>query len=53
MAGPQEVSWSMLQAVDSAQGSDEAEKLTRLLRQIHLEQLRRNARLQALELAAA
>lgn len=53
MAGPQEVSWSMLQAVDLAQGSDEAEKLTRLLRQIHLEQLRRNARLQALELAAA
>ncbi|KFB10240.1 DUF2336 domain-containing protein [Nitratireductor basaltis] len=53
MSGPQEVSWSMLQAVDAAHGADEAEQLTRLLRQIHLEQLRRNARQQALELAAA
>jgi len=53
MAGPQEVSWSMLQAVDTKLGHEDAERLSRLLRQIHLDQLRRNARLQALELAAA
>lgn len=54
IAGPQEVSWRMLQTIDSdgADTSGEA-RLANLLKRIHLETRRENARVHALALAAA
>jgi len=54
-AGPQEVSWHMLKALEAdlrRRGVSEDTPLSGLLRRIHLEVLRENARYQALELAA-
>lgn len=53
VAGPQEVSWAMLKGTEES-GAAPADRaaLTALVRQIHLEALRANARHQALELAA-
>ncbi|WP_274424342.1 DUF2336 domain-containing protein [Chelativorans sp. YIM 93263] len=54
IAGPQEVSWRMLQTIDNdgADTSGEA-RLANLLKRIHLEMRRENARAHALALAAA
>ena len=51
-AGTQEVSWQMLQVLDDDE-TPGAGALKRLLRQVHLEALRANARAEALALAAA
>lgn len=50
IAGPQEVSWLMLKELESR---PEADDFVRLLRSIHLEVLRDNARREALAIAAA
>jgi uncharacterized protein (DUF2336 family) len=55
VAGPQEVSWHMLGTLEGQAAlaeTTEGTALARLLRRIHLEALRENARLQALALAA-
>ncbi|WP_309084863.1 DUF2336 domain-containing protein [Chelativorans sp.] len=55
VAGVQEVSWHMLQALEAEQTGRESTggiALAGLLRRIHLQALRENARLQALALAA-
>lgn len=52
VAGPQEVSWHMLKTLEGEETS-EGKALAGLLRRIHLDALRENARLQALALAAA
>ncbi|WP_163272809.1 DUF2336 domain-containing protein [Chelativorans alearense] len=54
-AGPQEVSWHMLKALETSMAGTEADRtaLATLLKRIHLDVLRENARLQALALAAA
>lgn len=53
VAGPQEVSWRMLQAVEKAEASPARAAVAALLRSIHLDCLRENARLGAMALAAA
>lgn len=57
LAGPQEVSWLMLAELDAAPGqkgpAPECAELAGLLKSIHLEALRRNARCEALTIAAA
>jgi len=55
IAGPQEVSWHMLEALETASAGSQADReaLAGLLRRIHLQALRENARAQALALAAA
>ncbi|MFC6491230.1 DUF2336 domain-containing protein, partial [Nitratireductor sp. GCM10026969] len=55
VAGPQEVSWHMLQTLEKAPAGRQADReaLAGLLKRIHLESLRENARAQALALAAA
>lgn len=57
LAGTQEVSWLMLKEIDAAPGQagprEADRKLAALLRAIHLDALRENARLQALALRAA
>jgi uncharacterized protein (DUF2336 family) len=55
IAGPQEVSWHMLDALEAPAAlaeTTEGAALAGVLRRIHLEALRENARLQALALAA-
>lgn len=52
IAGPQEVSWHMLRALDGDESAEGA-ALAALLRRIHLDALRSNARREALALAAA
>lgn len=52
IAGPQEVSWHMLRALDGDETAEGA-ALAALLRRIHLDALRSNARREALALAAA
>ncbi len=57
VAGTQEVSWLMLKAIGAAPGqagpSEENRELATLLKSIHLEELRANARGHALAIAAA
>ena len=57
VAGVQEVSWAMLRAIDAAPGqtgpSDNHRDVAALIRSIHLEALRENARGHALQIAAA
>lgn len=57
IAGAQEVSWLMLRAIGAAPGQagppDEHKKLAALLKSIHLDELRANARGHALAIAAA
>lgn len=57
VAGVQEVSWAMLRAVNAAPGqagsSDEHREVATLVKSIHLEALRENARVHALQIAAA
>lgn len=56
-AGSQEVSWLMLRRIDAAQGqagpAEHHRELSALLRRIHLDALRDNARLHARTIAAA
>lgn len=54
-AGPQELAWTMMQALEGSSTGCEQERtaLTSLLRRIFLEELRHNARSQAWSLAAA
>lgn len=53
--GPQEISWMMLETLEKSSEGNSQERiaLTSLLRRIFLEELRQNARRQALSLAAA
>lgn len=53
IAGPQEVSWLMLSAIGGTDPQPESAELAGLLRTIHLEVLRENARIQAQAIAAA
>lgn len=57
VAGPQEVTWLMLRAIGAAPGqpgpTGESRELATLLKAIHLEELRANARGHALAIAAA
>jgi uncharacterized protein (DUF2336 family) len=57
VAGTQEVTWLMLKAIDAAPGqpgpAEDARELATLLKAIHLEELRANARGHALAIAAA
>lgn len=57
VAGVQEVSWLMLKELNAAPGQSgpraECRELAKLLKSIHLEALRQNARVQALAIAAA
>lgn len=55
IAGPQEVSWHMLKALEGCEAGPQSDRdaLATLLKRIHLEVLRENARQQALALAAA
>lgn len=53
IAGAQEVSWLMLKAVGDPGGEGPARDLADLLRSIHIEVLRDNARREALAIAAA
>ena len=57
LAGAQEVTWLMLKAIDAAPGqagpAEELRELAALLKSIHLDELRANARGHALAIAAA
>ncbi|MGB3500937.1 MAG: DUF2336 domain-containing protein [Mesorhizobium sp.] len=52
VAGPQEVSWLMLHCINEAKGERDP-KLAALLSTIHLDLLRENARMHAMEIQAA